>query len=95
MSPTQQYTNARVLISKSPENTAPSKSHFRTEIITITTPELKENELFVKTLVISLDPCMLYSNSFLWYLFLFLFLNRIALTTKVGKCTMCSLYLQK
>jgi len=57
MSP--QYTNARVLISKIPENTAPNKSYFRTETITITAPELKENELFVKTLVISLDPCML------------------------------------
>ncbi|KAF8987886.1 hypothetical protein BGZ52_002204 [Haplosporangium bisporale] len=54
MSP--QYTNARVLISKIPENTAPNKSHFRTEIISITAPELKDNELFVKTLVISLDP---------------------------------------
>ncbi|KAG0100441.1 hypothetical protein BGZ93_001027 [Podila epicladia] len=56
MSSTQQYTNARVLISKIPENTAPNKSHFRTETITITAPKLKENELFVKTLVISLDP---------------------------------------
>lgn len=61
MSP--QYTNTRVLISKIPENTAPNKSHFRTETITITAPELKENELFVKTLVVSLDPCMLYVNS--------------------------------
>jgi len=55
----------RVLISKIPEKTAPNKSHFRTETITITAPELKENELFVKTLVISFESCMLCSNSLL------------------------------
>ncbi|KAG0340191.1 hypothetical protein BG004_006525 [Podila humilis] len=56
MSPSKQYSNSRVLISKIPEGTAPNKSHFRTETITIDAPELKENELFVKSIIFSLDP---------------------------------------
>ncbi|KAF9427251.1 hypothetical protein BGZ94_005233 [Podila epigama] len=56
MSPIKQYTNTRVLISKVPLNTKFSKEHFRTEAFTLDAPVLNENELFLKTLTISLDP---------------------------------------
>ncbi|KAI1318457.1 hypothetical protein EDD11_006541 [Mortierella claussenii] len=49
-------TNTRVLISKIPEGVAPNKSHFRTVTQTIDIPTLKENEIFVKNLIFSLDP---------------------------------------
>lgn len=53
----KQFTNTRVLISKIPEGVSPNKSHFRTVTLTEDAPVLKENEVFIKNLTFSLDPC--------------------------------------
>ncbi|KAF9349122.1 hypothetical protein BGX26_012541 [Mortierella sp. AD094] len=51
-----QITNSRVLISKIPEGVAPNKNHFRTVSVTEAAPVLKQDEIFVKNLIFSLDP---------------------------------------
>ncbi|KAF9192845.1 hypothetical protein BGZ51_004608 [Haplosporangium sp. Z 767] len=57
MSPIQKsYTNTRVYTSKVSEYVAPSPSQFRVATETLEAPILKENEVFVKNLIFSLDP---------------------------------------
>ncbi|KAF9114516.1 hypothetical protein BGX27_010573 [Mortierella sp. AM989] len=56
MTNSTQITNSRVLISKIAEGVAPNKSHFRTITVNEAAPVLKENEIFVKNLIFSLDP---------------------------------------
>ncbi|KAG0309075.1 hypothetical protein BGZ98_005397 [Dissophora globulifera] len=48
--------NSRVLASHIPEGVAPNKTHFRTVVVNEPTPQLKENEIFVKNLIFNLDP---------------------------------------
>ncbi|KAG0246929.1 hypothetical protein B0O80DRAFT_419220 [Mortierella sp. GBAus27b] len=53
-------SNTRVLISKIPEGAAPDKSHFRTVVVNEEVPELKEGAVYVKNILISLDPYIKY-----------------------------------
>lgn len=53
----KQITNTRILISKIPEGVAPNKSHFRSITYTEDAPVLKQDEILVKNLIFSLDPC--------------------------------------
>ncbi|KAF9950415.1 Prostaglandin reductase 1 [Modicella reniformis] len=57
----KQISNTRVLISKIPEDVSPNKNHFRTVTVTEDAPVLKENEVFVKNLIFSLDPYIRYA----------------------------------
>ncbi|KAF8936126.1 hypothetical protein BGZ47_009640 [Haplosporangium gracile] len=51
-----EYSNTRVLISKTHEGVAPNKDHFRTVTVTETKPVLEEGSVFVKSVIFSLDP---------------------------------------
>ncbi|KAF9896693.1 hypothetical protein BX616_006940 [Lobosporangium transversale] len=52
----KEITQDRILISKIPEGVTPNKSHFRSVTVTEPAPVLKDNEVFVKNLIFSLDP---------------------------------------
>lgn len=54
---TSQISNTRVLISKIPEGVAPNKTHFETITQVEDVPVLKENEIFVKNIIFSMEPC--------------------------------------
>ncbi|KAF9306886.1 hypothetical protein BGZ74_002387 [Mortierella antarctica] len=57
MSPsTSQVSNTRVLIAKIPEGVAPNKTHFETVTQVEDVPVLKENEIFVKNIIFSMEP---------------------------------------
>ncbi|KAI1295078.1 hypothetical protein EDD11_008022 [Mortierella claussenii] len=56
MTPSEQINNTRVLISKVPEGVSPNNSHFRSIHATEDVPSLKENELWLKNIIFSLDP---------------------------------------
>ncbi|KAF9580510.1 hypothetical protein BGW38_002827 [Lunasporangiospora selenospora] len=60
MAPNTKITNKRVLSVKIPDGVAPNKNHFRTETVTIDAPVLKENEVFLRNLIFSLDPYIRY-----------------------------------
>ncbi|KAF8987885.1 hypothetical protein BGZ52_002203 [Haplosporangium bisporale] len=53
---TSQVSNTRVLISKIPEGVAPNKTHFETVTQVEDVPVLKENEIFVKNIIFSMEP---------------------------------------
>ncbi|KAG0340190.1 hypothetical protein BG004_006524 [Podila humilis] len=55
-STTSQFSNTRVLIDKIPEGVTPNKSRFTPVTTLESAPILKENEIFVKNIVFSMEP---------------------------------------